>query len=82
MTNHVHQLVTPKQAESIPRLSIALGRRYMQYISTTYCGVVMLNAENNVSLAPLILERLGRYGASLVFLRKRCMAIIFAARFH
>ena len=57
MTNHVHQLVTPKWAESIPRLSIAFGRRYMQYISTTYCGVVMLNAENNVSLAPLIRDR-------------------------
>lgn len=36
MTNHVHLLVTPKQAEAVPRLIIALGRRYVQYINTTY----------------------------------------------
>ena len=36
MTNHVHLLVTPARAESIPRLIIALGRRYVQYINTTY----------------------------------------------
>ncbi len=36
MTNHVHLLVTPDHAESIPRLIIALGRRYVQYINTTY----------------------------------------------
>ena len=36
MTNHVHLLVTPVRAESIPRLIIALGRRYVQYINTTY----------------------------------------------
>ena len=36
MTNHVHLLVTPKRAESIPKLIIALGRRYVQYINTTY----------------------------------------------
>lgn len=36
MTNHVHLLVTPDRAESIPRLIIALGRRYVQYINTTY----------------------------------------------
>jgi putative transposase len=36
MTNHVHLLVTPERAESIPRLIIALGRRYVQYINTTY----------------------------------------------
>lgn len=36
MTNHVHLLVTPAKAESIPRLIIALGRRYVQYINTTY----------------------------------------------
>ena len=36
MTNYVHLLVTPKQAEAIPRLIIALGRRYVQYINTTY----------------------------------------------
>ncbi|MGA7181053.1 MAG: transposase [Thiobacillaceae bacterium] len=36
MTNHVHLLVTPARAEAIPRLIIALGRRYVQYINTTY----------------------------------------------
>ena len=36
MTNHVHLLVTPDRTESIPRLIIALGRRYVQYINTTY----------------------------------------------
>lgn len=36
MTNHVHLLIAPRQAESIPRLIIALGRRYVQYINTTY----------------------------------------------
>ena len=36
MTNHVHLLLTPKRAESMPRLIIALGRRYVQYINTTY----------------------------------------------
>ena len=36
MTNHVHLLVTPRKAASIPRLIIALGRRYVQYINTTY----------------------------------------------
>ena len=36
MTNHVHLLVTPERAEAVPRLVIALGRRYVQYINTTY----------------------------------------------
>lgn len=36
MTNHVHLLVTPEHAEAVPRLVIALGRRYVQYINTTY----------------------------------------------
>lgn len=36
MTNHVHLLVTPRRAESIPRIVIALGRRYVQYVNTTY----------------------------------------------
>ena len=29
-------MVTPERAESIPRLIIALGRRYVQYINTLY----------------------------------------------
>lgn len=36
MTNHVHLLVTPQKAETIPKLIISLGRRYVQYINTTY----------------------------------------------
>lgn len=36
MTNHVHLLLTPKKAEAVPRLIIALGRRYVPYINTTY----------------------------------------------
>src|SRR5258706_3776878 len=36
MTNHVHLLVTPKKAEAVPGLIISLGRRYVQYINTTY----------------------------------------------
>jgi len=36
MTNHVHLLVTPERAASIPRIVIALGRRYVQYINKTY----------------------------------------------
>jgi REP-associated tyrosine transposase len=37
MTNHVHLLVTPAKAETIPKLVISLGRRYVQYINRTYC---------------------------------------------
>ncbi len=36
MTNHVHLLVTPERAAAIPRLIIAVGRRYVQYINATY----------------------------------------------
>jgi putative transposase len=36
MTNHVHLLLTPRKAEAVPRLIIALGRRYVQYINTAY----------------------------------------------
>jgi putative transposase len=36
MTNHVHLLITPASAEAVPRLIIALGRRYVQYINSTY----------------------------------------------
>ncbi|MDD2742555.1 MAG: transposase [Rhodocyclaceae bacterium] len=36
MTNHVHLLLTPPSAESVPQLVIALGRRYVQYINKTY----------------------------------------------
>jgi putative transposase len=36
MSNHVHLLLTPKRAAAVPRLIIGLGRRYVQYINTTY----------------------------------------------
>ena len=36
MTNHVHLLLTPKRAASVPRLIMSIGRRYVQYINRTY----------------------------------------------
>jgi putative transposase len=33
MTNHVHLLITPDKAESVPKLLISLGRRYVQYFN-------------------------------------------------
>ena len=48
MTNHVHLLITPERSEAVPRVIIALGRRYVQYINTTYpapapCGTAVTN---------------------------------------
>ena len=36
MTNHVHLLVTPKAAESLPRTMQSLGRRYVRRVNDTY----------------------------------------------
>jgi REP element-mobilizing transposase RayT len=36
MTNHVHLLVTPARAESLPRTMQSLGRRYVRYANDTY----------------------------------------------
>lgn len=36
MTNHVHLLVTPTHADTVPKLLISLGRRYVQYINIRY----------------------------------------------
>lgn len=36
MTNHVHLLMTPRQANSIAKVVQSIGRRYVQYINTTY----------------------------------------------
>ena len=36
MSNHVHLLLTPKQAEAVPRLVISVGRRYVQYVNRSY----------------------------------------------
>jgi putative transposase len=33
MTNHVHLLVTPRRADSLPRTMQALGRRYVRYVN-------------------------------------------------
>jgi putative transposase len=36
MTNHVHLLVTVREAEAVPTLIISLGRRYVQYINRSH----------------------------------------------
>jgi putative transposase len=36
MTNHVHLLVTPRAADSLPRTLQSLGRRYVRYVNHTY----------------------------------------------
>ena len=36
MTNHVHLLVTPRRADSLPRTMQSLGRRYVRHINATY----------------------------------------------
>ncbi len=33
MTNYVHLLLTPKNAATVPKLVISMGRRYVQYIN-------------------------------------------------
>jgi putative transposase len=36
MTNHVHLLVTPKDAVGVPKMMQALGRHYVRYVNITY----------------------------------------------
>lgn len=36
MTNHVHLLVTPESADSLPRLMQSLGRRYVRSVNAAY----------------------------------------------
>ncbi len=36
MPNHVHLLVTPNQATSLPKMFQSLGRRYVQYVNAKY----------------------------------------------
>jgi putative transposase len=36
MTNHVHLLVTPLAADSLPRTMQSLGRRYVRYVNAAY----------------------------------------------
>jgi putative transposase len=36
MTNHVHLLATPREADSLPRTMQALGRRYVRHVNNRY----------------------------------------------
>ncbi|APW47933.1 transposase [Rhodoferax antarcticus] len=36
MTNHVHLLLTPGDAQAVSRMMMALGRRYVPYVNATY----------------------------------------------
>src|SRR5450432_3293882 len=36
MTNHVHLLVTPQAADSLPRTMQSLGRRYLRHVNAVY----------------------------------------------
>lgn len=36
MTNHVHLLVTPREAKSVARMMVSLGRRYVPYVNASY----------------------------------------------
>ena len=36
MTNHVHLLVTPARADSLPRMMQSLGRRYVRYLNDAH----------------------------------------------
>ena len=36
MTNHVHLLLTPSEADSIPLTMQSLGRRYVRHVNTVY----------------------------------------------
>ena len=36
MTNHMHLLLTPKHADSVPRTLQSLGRRYVRFVNTAY----------------------------------------------
>jgi REP-associated tyrosine transposase len=38
MTNHIHILSTPRQADSISRMMQYVGRRYVPYVNDTYGG--------------------------------------------
>lgn len=53
MTNHVHLLVTPDQADAISRLIIALGRRF-------YLAIVRDNDERRVAYRDLFRAQLNR----------------------
>lgn len=39
MTNHVHLLATPRFAPSVPKMTQAIGRVYVQHFSTSIAGI-------------------------------------------
>jgi putative transposase len=47
MTNHVHLLVTPGDAQSVSRMMVALGRQYVPYINAAYLLACMRYIELN-----------------------------------
>jgi putative transposase len=64
MTNHVHLLLTPKEAAAVPKLVISLGRRYVQYINRSYkCTGTLWDSRYKSSLvqADTYLLRCHRY---------------------
>ena len=56
MTNHVHLLVTPRAADSLPRTMQSLGRRYVRHVNTTYRRTGTL-WEGRYRAAPIDCER-------------------------
>ena len=36
MTNHVHLLLTPEHAQTVPRVMMSVGRQYVQHVNRTY----------------------------------------------
>jgi putative transposase len=58
MTNHVHLLVTPRRADSLPRTMQSLGRGYVRHINATYRRTGTL-WEGRYRAAPIDSEALG-----------------------
>jgi len=56
MTNHVHLLTTPRDADSLPRAMQSLGRRYVRYVNTRYRRTGTL-WEGRYRAAPIDSER-------------------------
>ena len=50
MTNHVHLLVTPSQANGVIKLMQSIGRRYVQYVNATYqrTGTSMVSCQSEM----------------------------------
>ena len=56
MTNHVHLLATPRQADSLPRVMQSLGRRYVRHVNRLYRRTGTL-WEGRYRAAPIDSER-------------------------